>query len=39
MAKDYDGATGHIEWDDRGQRINPPMDYFEYKDGALQPMK
>ncbi len=39
VVKDYDGATGQIEWDDRGQRINPPMDYFEYKDGALQPMK
>jgi branched-chain amino acid transport system substrate-binding protein len=35
-AKGYDGATGHIEWDSRGQRINPPMDYFEYKDGKLQ---
>ena len=36
VAKTYDGATGHIEWDDRGQRINPPMDYFSYKDGKLQ---
>lgn len=36
VVKDYDGATGHIEWDSRGQRINPPMDYFEYKDGKLQ---
>ncbi|MFO1056393.1 MAG: ABC transporter substrate-binding protein [Dongiaceae bacterium] len=34
--KGYDGATGTIEWDDRGQRINPPMDLFEYKDGKLQ---
>ncbi len=39
VAKDYDGATGHVEWDDRGQRINPPMDFFEYQDGKLQPMK
>jgi branched-chain amino acid transport system substrate-binding protein len=39
VAKGYDGATGHIEWDSRGQRINPPMDYFEYKDGKLQPIR
>jgi branched-chain amino acid transport system substrate-binding protein len=31
----YDGATGTITWDDRGQRIDPPMDFFAYKDGAL----
>lgn len=36
VVKGYDGATGKIEWDDRGQRINPPMDLFEYKDGKLQ---
>jgi len=36
-AKGYDGATGTIEWDSRGQRVNPPMDYFEYKNGKLQP--
>ena len=38
-AKGYDGATGSIEWDSRGQRVNPPMDYFEYKDGKLQPLQ
>jgi hypothetical protein len=38
VVKSYDGATGHIEWDARGQRINPPMDYFIYKDGKLQPL-
>ena len=38
VVKGYDGATGHIEWDARGQRINPPMDYFIYKDGKLQPL-
>ncbi len=37
VAKSYDGATGHIEWDSRGQRINPPMDYFVFKDGKLEP--
>jgi len=35
VVKSYDGATGHIVWDDRGQRIDPPLDYFVYKDGAL----
>ena len=38
VTKSYDGATGHIEWDDHGQRINPPMDYFVYKDGTLVPI-
>lgn len=38
VTKTYDGATGHIEWDDRGQRINPPMDYFVFKDGQLVPI-
>ena len=38
VVKSYDGATGHIEWDARGQRVNPPMDYFIYKDGKLQPL-
>lgn len=36
--KGYDGATGAIAWDDRGQRVDPPMDYFLYKDGKLQPI-
>ena len=35
-AKGYDGATGQIEWDARGQRINPPLDYFLYKGGKLE---
>ncbi len=35
-AKGYDGATGRIEWDARGQRINPPLDYFLYKGGKLE---
>lgn len=35
VAKTYDGATGKIEWDARGQRINPPMDKFMFKDGKL----
>jgi len=36
VAKGYVGATGQIEWDDRGQRINPPLDYFLYKGGKLE---
>jgi branched-chain amino acid transport system substrate-binding protein len=36
VAKTYDGATGKIEWDARGQRINPPMDAFVFKDGKLE---
>jgi branched-chain amino acid transport system substrate-binding protein len=39
VVKDYDGATGHIAWDDRGQRIDPPMGYFAYENGALQAIK
>ncbi|MCB8878065.1 ABC transporter substrate-binding protein [Acidisoma silvae] len=35
--KGYQGATGSIDWDARGQRINPPMDYFVFRNGALQP--
>jgi branched-chain amino acid transport system substrate-binding protein len=36
VAKAYAGATGQIEWDERGQRINPPLDYFLFKDGKLE---
>ena len=35
-AKGYTGATGTVEWDARGQRINPPLDYFLFKDGKLE---
>jgi branched-chain amino acid transport system substrate-binding protein len=35
-AKGYAGATGSVEWDDRGQRINPPLDYFLFKGGKLE---
>ncbi|MDQ0393359.1 ABC transporter substrate-binding protein [Labrys monachus] len=31
----YDGATGTITWDDRGQRIDPPIDIISYKDGKF----
>ncbi|MBN8997508.1 MAG: ABC transporter substrate-binding protein [Rhizobiales bacterium] len=34
--KGYVGATGAIAWDDRGQRIDPPLDLIEYKDGKFE---
>ncbi|GLK84153.1 ABC transporter substrate-binding protein [Ancylobacter defluvii] len=33
VVKAYDGATGKIAWDARGQRIAPPIDVIEYKAG------
>jgi branched-chain amino acid transport system substrate-binding protein len=35
VVQQYDGATGRIQWDGRGQRINPPIEFLEYKDGKL----
>ncbi len=32
----YDGASGKIVWDDRGQRIDPPLDIISYKDGKFE---
>jgi len=32
----YDGATGKIVWDDRGQRIDPPLDIIVFKDGKFE---
>ncbi|MCW6509670.1 ABC transporter substrate-binding protein [Lichenifustis flavocetrariae] len=31
----YQGATGAIKWDVRGQRIDPPIDVISYKDGKF----
>ena len=31
----YSGATGRIQWDDKGQRVNPPIELLEYKDGKF----
>ena len=31
----YSGATGVIKWDDYGQRIDPPIEYLEYKQGKF----
>ncbi|WP_176082759.1 ABC transporter substrate-binding protein [Martelella sp. HB161492] len=35
VVKDYQGATGTIVWDDRGQRIDPPIDVITYEDGKF----
>jgi branched-chain amino acid transport system substrate-binding protein len=32
----YTGATGAIVWDERGQRIDPPLDIITYKDGKFE---
>lgn len=31
----FDGMTGRIVWDERGQRIDPPLDRIAYVDGAF----
>ena len=36
MVGPYVGATGAIVWDERGQRINPPLDIIEYKGGKFE---
>jgi len=33
--ENYAGATGAITWDERGQRIDPPIDFIVFKDGAF----
>jgi branched-chain amino acid transport system substrate-binding protein len=35
VVKAYDGATGRIQWDERGQRVSPPIEFVEYKDGKF----
>ena len=35
VVKTYDGATGRILWDNRGQRVSPPIEFLEYKDGKF----
>ncbi|MBI3525860.1 MAG: branched-chain amino acid ABC transporter substrate-binding protein [Betaproteobacteria bacterium] len=34
----YDGATGHIEFDDKGDRKNAEMTIFSMKDGKIVPL-
>ena len=33
---DYEGATGKIKWDEHGQRIDPPIEFVKYQDGAVR---
>jgi branched-chain amino acid transport system substrate-binding protein len=35
VVQGYEGATGKITWDERGQRIDPPIDIITYKDGKF----
>ncbi|MEM7022738.1 MAG: ABC transporter substrate-binding protein [Pseudomonadota bacterium] len=32
----YEGATGKIAWNDRGQRIDPPIEFVKYEDGEFE---
>jgi len=32
----YEGATGRIVWDERGQRVDPPIERLAYGDGGFQ---
>ena len=35
VVQGYEGMTGQIVWDERGQRIDPPLDLIAYVDGAF----
>jgi branched-chain amino acid transport system substrate-binding protein len=39
VAAGYTGATGRIQWDDKGQRISPPIEFVEYKDGKFSTLQ
>jgi len=34
----YDGATGHIEFDDKGDRKDAEMTIFQMKGGKVEPV-
>lgn len=34
--KDYEGATGSVTWDERGQRIDPPVDIVSFEDSEFK---
>ncbi len=36
VVETYEGASGKIVWDERGQRIDPPVDIISYTDGMFQ---
>jgi branched-chain amino acid transport system substrate-binding protein len=35
----YQGATGRIQWDQNGQRIAPPIELLEFKDGKFSSLE
>ena len=35
VVQSYEGATGRIRWDQSGQRVAPPIEFLEYKDGKF----
>jgi branched-chain amino acid transport system substrate-binding protein len=35
VVQSYEGATGRIQWDPNGQRVAPPIEFLEYKDGKF----
>jgi branched-chain amino acid transport system substrate-binding protein len=36
VIKEYQGATGTITWDEHGQRVDPPVEFLEYRDGKFE---
>jgi ABC-type branched-subunit amino acid transport system substrate-binding protein len=36
VAKDYDAATGTLEFDENGQRAEQPYDKLIYTDGGVE---
>ena len=39
VVQGYQGATGRIQWDQNGQRVAPPIEFLEYKDGKFSSLQ
>jgi branched-chain amino acid transport system substrate-binding protein len=39
VVQTYEGATGRIQWDLNGQRVAPPIEFLEYKDGKFSSLQ
>lgn len=39
VVQGYEGATGRIQWDQNGQRVAPPIEFLEYRDGTFSPVQ
>jgi branched-chain amino acid transport system substrate-binding protein len=39
VVQGYQGATGRIQWDQHGQRVAPPIEFLEYKDGKFSSLQ